>query len=195
MAPILRDPLDLLLVLSCTLVSLAVSSSVALSVRLSTRRHLVERVESEAAAMSVRIYFCGSIRGGRQDVEIYSRIIGQLKRFGKVFCEHVGHPELNAKGEGRMEAEDKCIHDRDLEWLREADVMVAEVTQPSLGVGYEIGRAIAMNKKILCLFRPSSKYVLSAMIRGAANGSNIHVKDYSEEKVETILQQYFEQQL
>ncbi|XP_059838611.1 2'-deoxynucleoside 5'-phosphate N-hydrolase 1 [Hypanus sabinus] len=161
----------------------------------STRRHLVERVESEVAAMSVGIYFCGSIRGGRQDVEIYSRIIGQLKRFGKVFSEHVGHPELNAKGEGRMEAEDKCIHDRDLEWLQEADVMVAEVTQPSLGVGYEIGRAVAMNKKILCLFRPSSKYVLSAMIRGAANGSNIHVKDYSEEKVETILQQYFEQQL
>lgn len=37
-----------------------------------------------------------------------------------------------------------------------AVVLVAEVTQPSLGVGYEIGRAIEMNKKILCLFRPES---------------------------------------
>lgn len=35
-------------------------------------------------------------------------------------------------------------------------VLVAEVTQPSLGVGYEIGRAVAMKKKILCLFRPES---------------------------------------
>lgn len=35
-------------------------------------------------------------------------------------------------------------------------VIVAEVTQPSLGVGYELGRAVAMNKRILCLFRPSS---------------------------------------
>jgi len=34
--------------------------------------------------------------------------------------------------------------------------VVAEVTQPSLGVGYEIGRAIEKNKKILCLFRPDS---------------------------------------
>ena len=34
--------------------------------------------------------------------------------------------------------------------------LVAEVTQPSLGVGYEIGRAIENNKKILCLFRPHS---------------------------------------
>ena len=32
--------------------------------------------------------------------------------------------------------------------------MVAEVTQPSLGVGYEVGRAVAMNKKILCIYRP-----------------------------------------
>ena len=32
--------------------------------------------------------------------------------------------------------------------------IVAEVTQPSLGVGYEIGRAVAMGKKILCLYRP-----------------------------------------
>ena len=32
--------------------------------------------------------------------------------------------------------------------------VVAEVTQPSLGVGYEVGRAVAMNKKILCIYRP-----------------------------------------
>ena len=33
-------------------------------------------------------------------------------------------------------------------------VIVAEVTQPSTGVGYELGRAVAMNKRILCLYRP-----------------------------------------
>lgn len=35
-------------------------------------------------------------------------------------------------------------------------VVVAEVTQPSLGVGYELGRAVVLNKQILCLFRPRS---------------------------------------
>ncbi|GCC19485.1 hypothetical protein chiPu_0018397, partial [Chiloscyllium punctatum] len=98
-------------------------------------------------------------------------------------------------GEDGVKSGDKYIHDRDMKWLQEADVIVAEVTQPSLGVGYEIGRAVAMNKKILCLFRTSSKYILSAMIQGAENGTNFQVKDYSEEEVETILQQYFEVQL
>ena len=36
-----------------------------------------------------------------------------------------------------------------------SSAIVAEVTQPSLGVGYEIGRAFE-KKKILCLFRPDS---------------------------------------
>ena len=35
-------------------------------------------------------------------------------------------------------------------------VLVAEVTQPSLGVGYEIGRAFDFKLKVLCLFRPES---------------------------------------
>ena len=48
-------------------------------------------------------------------------------------------------------------------WLRKSifdyifnviTAIVAEVTQPSLGVGYEIGRAVAMGKRILCLYRP-----------------------------------------
>ncbi|XP_069744005.1 uncharacterized protein [Narcine bancroftii] len=109
--------------------------------------------------MSLRIYFCGSIRGGRQDALIYSRIIQHLQRFGRVLTEHVGHPDL--AGEGGLEVDDKYIHDRDLQWLQEADVIVAEVTQPSLGVGYEIGRAASMNKKILCLFQKPSKYVMT----------------------------------
>ncbi|XP_020368163.2 2'-deoxynucleoside 5'-phosphate N-hydrolase 1 [Rhincodon typus] len=146
-------------------------------------------------SMGLGIYFCGSIRGGRQDVDIYCRIINYLKKCGRVFTEHIGNPDLVEKGEDGVKSGDKYIHDRDLMWLQEADVIVAEVTQPSLGVGYEIGRAVAMNKKILCLFRSSSKYILSAMIRGAENGTNFQVKDYSEEQVETILQQYFEDHL
>ena len=38
--------------------------------------------------------------------------------------------------------------------LQSCSVLVAEVTQVSLGVGYEIGRAVSMNKRTLCLYRP-----------------------------------------
>ena len=51
--------------------------------------------------------------------------------------------------------------------------MVAEVTQPSLGVGYELGRAVDMGKAILCLYRPQEDKLLSAMIRGMDNNDNL----------------------
>ncbi|XP_001364955.3 2'-deoxynucleoside 5'-phosphate N-hydrolase 1 [Monodelphis domestica] len=137
------------------------------------------------------LYFCGSIRGGRQDRALYGRIVSRLRRFGAVLTEHVAAAELGARGE-EAAGGDRLIHERDLAWLQQADVVVAEVTQPSLGVGYELGRAVALNKRILCLFRPQSGRVLSAMIRGAADGTRFQVWDYEENEVETLLDRYFE---
>ncbi|XP_030604285.1 5-hydroxymethyl-dUMP N-hydrolase [Archocentrus centrarchus] len=139
----------------------------------------------------MKVYFCGSIRGGRDDVHVYRRIVHALQSYGSVLTEHVSSAELSDRGEDATDSGDRAIHDRDLDWLRQADVIVAEVTQPSLGVGYELGRAVDMKKKIFCLFRPSSGRILSAMIRGAADGENFVVRDYSEDEVETVLEEFF----
>jgi nucleoside 2-deoxyribosyltransferase len=115
----------------------------------------------------MKIYFAGSIRGGRGDAELYQQIIDYLKTFGEVLTEHIGDPKLTDLGDDGPT--DRYIHDRDLEWLQTADVLVAEVTTVSLGVGYEIGRAVESGKKVLCLFRPESGKNLSAMIAGCPN--------------------------
>ncbi|XP_018118259.1 2'-deoxynucleoside 5'-phosphate N-hydrolase 1 [Xenopus laevis] len=140
---------------------------------------------------ALRVYFCGSIRGGREDQALYERIVRELRRYGTVLTEHVARPEIGVRGEDAEALGDKFIHDRDMDWLNQADVVVAEVTQPSLGVGYEIGRAVDMNKRILCLFRPSSGRALSAMIRGAHNGKNVLVTNYDPAELARILDQYF----
>ncbi|KAK7467900.1 hypothetical protein BaRGS_00023301 [Batillaria attramentaria] len=139
--------------------------------------------------MSRNIYFAGSIRGGRQDAELYARIIQQLKAYGRVFTEHIGDP--NVEG-GETHLSDKQIHDRDMDWLEQSEVLIAECTQPSLGVGYEIGRAVALNKKIIILFRPECGKRLSAMVRGAENGTTFVVKDYKEEDLPGLFKEFFE---
>ncbi|KAM7409165.1 hypothetical protein PAMA_002729 [Pampus argenteus] len=138
----------------------------------------------------MKVYFCGSIRGGRDDVHVYRKIIQKLQNYGAVLTEHVSSPELTDRGEGAA-AGDRAIHDRDMDWLGQSDLIVAEVTQPSLGVGYELGRAVDMKKRVLCLFRPSSGRSLSAMIRGADDGKLFVVRDYSEEEVENVLEEFF----
>ena len=112
----------------------------------------------------MKIYFAGSIRGGREDAALYKQIIDYLKTFGEVLTEHIGDSNLSFLGDDG--STNRFIHDRDLEWLQSADVLIAEVTMVSMGVGYEIGRAVESGKKVLCLFRPGSGKNLSAMITG-----------------------------
>lgn len=129
------------------------------------------------------IYFAGSIRGGRGDQAIYEEIIDRLRPYGRVLTEHIGDVNLTLGGE---DAADCDIHDRDLNWLRSADVLIAEVTTPSLGVGYEIGRAVEWGKRVICLYRPSDATRLSGMIAGC---TALAVHEYSNAAdVDRILQ-------
>ena len=112
----------------------------------------------------MKIYFAGSIRAGRNDQEIYHQLIQGLQGHGLVLTEHVGDPALTELGDDGPS--DRMIYQRDMAWLAEASLMVAEVTIPSLGVGYEIGRAESRGIPVLCLYREQDGRKLSAMISG-----------------------------
>lgn len=134
-----------------------------------------------------KIYFAGSIRGGREYVEYYKRIIEHLKNYGEVLTEHIGETDLSTDGEDGLT--DKFIHQRDLDWLLSADVLVAEVSNPSLGVGYEIGRSVENNIKILCLYQIQPDKKLSGMISGCPD---VIVKEYKNfEDVVKVIDEYF----
>lgn len=121
----------------------------------------------------VPIYFAGSIRGGRDDATLYSQLIEHLQKYGSVLTEHVGDKALPIRGEDGLE--DRAIHDRDLSWLFSSLFVVAEVTNPSLGVGYELGRVVergsVLSDRVLCLYRKQEGRVLSAMIAGCGKFS------------------------
>jgi len=114
----------------------------------------------------MKIYFAGSIRGGRDDAKLYLNIISELKQYGQVLTEHVGDEDLRISGEAGMS--DKFIHDRDMDWINESDAVIAEVTTPSLGVGYEIAMAIQLKKPVFCFYKKNRGKSLSAMISGSA---------------------------
>ena len=116
----------------------------------------------------MKIYFAGSIRGGRNDAEIYLQLVAELEKYGEVLTEHVATV-------GEEQLSDGEIFVRDLEWLMNCDAVVAEVTTPSLGVGYEVGVAQSLGIPVLCLYRPSPQRRLSAMLAG---NPGVHVADY-----------------
>ena len=121
----------------------------------------------------MKIYFAGSIRGGRNDKEVYLEIIKHLRKYGEVLSEHIGDPNLTEFGEENIS--DERIYERDLSFIKEADVIVVDVSTPSLGVGYEIAKAEELNKKVICLYRNQKGKRLSAMIAG---NHNLRIKEY-----------------
>lgn len=113
------------------------------------------------------IYFAGAIRGGREKVNDYQKIINKLEEIGNVLTTHIANKEIGDKGENNMTP--KEIYDRDVVWLKSSELIVAEVSVPSLGIGYELGLAESLGKKIICLYDVNSNKTLSAMIEGNKN--------------------------
>lgn len=109
------------------------------------------------------VYFACSIRGGG-DMSQYQRIADAVKSAGSTLLSEVFvNDALQYGGSPLPEAE---IYARDIAWIKQADAIIAEVTNPSLGVGYELAYAEQLGKPILCLFAASSDKKLSAMVRG-----------------------------
>lgn len=108
-----------------------------------------------------KVYFAGSIRGGRADAELYGRVIRHIQKENIVLTEHIGDLSLS-KLEGDS---DVAIYEQDTAWLREADLVIAECTTPSLGVGYELAYAESHNIPAH-IFYDKSRTRLSAMLAG-----------------------------
>ena len=126
----------------------------------------------------MKIFFSGSATIGMEDVEIYFQIIEILKTHGQVLTEHVGDRHISSYGDSHLT--DVDIYNRDVAWIDESDVLVAEVTKTSIGVGYEIGHAESKHKKVLCLYRDIEGRKLSSMIVGNSNVKTVIYKDIEE---------------
>lgn len=128
------------------------------------------------------IYFSGSITGGRQDVAVYRRLIDALEGDGhRVLAGAVAAEHIGDGGESLALAD---IFTRDLRWLDECDLVVAEVSTPSHGVGYEIAYARwARRIPVLALYRRGRTARCSAMISG---DPGVHFLEY--EDVDTVLE-------
>ncbi len=121
-----------------------------------------------------KVYFACSIRGGRDDAEWYGQLVQLAKKHCEVLTEIFADKKLTAVGMDKPTGE---IWSNDIQWIGQADAIIAEVTNPSLGVGYEIARAEKMGKPVLCLYRPSEGKKLSAMIAGSPGASVFEYTD------------------
>jgi len=130
----------------------------------------------------MNIYFACSITGGREFEAVYQSIVHALTED----AHEVPTAHLAESGVPALEAliAPSEVYARDVAWIRTCDVLIAEVSVPSHGVGYEIGFALGLGKRVLALHREDRK--VSKMITGNPD-PNLVICCY--QTVEEVIQQ------
>jgi nucleoside 2-deoxyribosyltransferase len=133
------------------------------------------------------IYCAGAIRGDTTFQNNFLEIINFLESQG-----HTVLAELNGKYNSSIPLTDKQIYTRDIKWIEGSQMMVAEISGPSLGVGFEIAYALFQKKiPVLAVVTKEAKK-LSAMIAGCSS-ELLTVKEYNTvEELHSIINYYFE---
>jgi nucleoside 2-deoxyribosyltransferase len=133
----------------------------------------------------MNIYFACSITGGREFESVYQAMVRALTEAAhEVPTAHLAESGIPAL-EAQIPASE--VYARDVTWIRNCDVLIAEVSVPSHGVGYEIGFALGLGKRVLALHREDRR--VSKMITGNPD-PNLEISSYC--SVEEALQQIFE---
>ena len=110
----------------------------------------------------MNIYFACSITGGREFESIYQDIVAALSADGhEIPTAHLAQSTVITEEQVVAPGE---VYTRDVTWIQNCDALVAEVSAPSHGVGYEIGYALSAGKRVLCIHQAGRK--VSKMITG-----------------------------
>lgn len=117
----------------------------------------------------------GSITGGREFESVYQELVAALVQDGH----QIPTAHLVESGVGAVEAgiDPQAVYARDVDWIRTSAVLIAEVSVPSHGVGYEIGFALGIGKPVLAVYQAGRK--VSKMISGNPD-VNLQVKAYQD---------------
>ena len=135
---------------------------------------------------ALNLYFACSLTGGRQDEMAYGVIVSHL--------EGAGHeiPTAHLADSGVMELEKVTaaeeIYSRDVRWISGCNALIAEVSTPSHGVGYEIAYALGLSKHVLCCYQEG--VTVSKMILGN-DSPGLTVRSYqNEDDLRYLLDQF-----
>ncbi len=116
----------------------------------------------------MKIYFGFTVAGDRSAIETARRVVRVLEEAGhEVLTRHLVND--NAWEADRLITPQE-IYLRDMNWLRECDLFIAEVSGSSFGIGFEAGYVLGSSQKRAILFyRREVEKSISLLITGNAH--------------------------
>lgn len=138
------------------------------------------------------VYLACTVRGNRGALAAARAVSDLLQRRGHtVLTTHLLADGADA-AEGALT--ERQVYERDIRWLESADLLIAEASGSSYGVGFEVGyvlgRASQTRQRVLLLFDAARRPAISRMIRGTVHPA-CAVREYTGvEELTRIVEDY-----
>ena len=118
------------------------------------------------------VYCACPIKGDTKYQESYKDIVRIVESM-----DHTALAQFSSKIPSTIFLNDKQIYTRDMKWIDGSKIMIAEVSGPSLGVGFEIAYALFVkNIPVLAVYNEQEQNI-SSMVSGC-NHPNLQLKKY-----------------
>lgn len=137
----------------------------------------------------MKIYFTGALsRITPETRELYTKIVAILERLGHtVMASHMQNKDRSII-RNQTDKETALVQNKMSKWRKQATLLVAEVSTPSLGVGQEIAETLADNRQVLALYLNGKKpNILTHQGRDL-----LYLVEYSAENLKARLCEYIE---
>lgn len=142
-----------------------------------------ERGRDDRIMINMNIYFSCSITGGRSDQAVYQRIVEFLVDHGhEVPTAHLSREDVLEDERVVLPVD---VYERDVRWVNECDALIAEVSTPSHGVGYEIALALLQGKPVLCCYR-QGKTVSKMILGNSQPGLSLYAYESASDMLDAV---------
>src|SRR5277367_6771042 len=134
----------------------------------------------------MKIYFGFTVAGDRSGIEVARKVVLQLEEMGhEVLTRHL--VSENAWEADRLISPQE-VYRRDMIWLEQCELFIAEVSGSSFGLGFETGYLLgATNKRVILLYRRELEQKVSLLISGNSHANCTLLPYVTVDKVEKFI--------
>jgi len=134
----------------------------------------------------MNVYFGFTVAGNRSSLEAAKRIVSVLQSMGhEVLTSHLVREDV-WEADRSVAAEE--IFARDMKWLDQCDLFVAEVSGSSFGLGFETGYLLgATKKRIILLYQRKAERQISLLITGNTHPNCVLIPYSKLEELEVLV--------
>jgi nucleoside 2-deoxyribosyltransferase len=135
----------------------------------------------------MKVYFGFTVAGDRSSVETARRMVHLLEENGhEVLTRHL---VADNAGSADRALGPREVYERDMRWLDQSDIFIAEVSGSSFGLGFEAGYTLgATAKPVILFYRREVEARISLMITGNSHPRCTLVPYSTVEEAESALQ-------